>query len=117
MAEVGRVFRHDGTAWQPIDEPLAAYGHAPPAPQLAYAPWVLPASIEARVGDVVTWGEHAHRLLARCGPDDPAVEHLAAQTMLWHELDEAVAWLNQVEVWMGQLLDGGRPWPLPPVSD
>lgn len=114
MTEVGRLFRHDGERWLPIDEPLPGFSHAPPTPQQIFAPWVLPRALTPRAGDVITWGEYAHQLLAQCGPDDPAVEQLAQQTLLWHEPAEAAAWLQEIEVWLGRLLESGRDWPLPP---
>ena len=109
----GRLFRHDGTTWMPIDEPLDGYAHAPPTPQLPLASWVIPRSIGARVGDVVAWAEHAHRLLAPCPPDDAAVDALWQQVSLWMEPDDARAWMAGVEVWLGMRIESGREWPTP----
>jgi hypothetical protein len=113
---VGRVLRWDGTTWQPLGEPLPAFEHAPPMPQLPFAPWVLPRELACRAFDVVVVGELAHQLMAQCAPDDEAVETLLDQTMLFLEPDEAMRWLVQVEVWIGRKLDQSRPWPAPPAG-
>lgn len=109
--------RHDGERWAPIGEPLPAFEHAPPMPDLPLAPWVLPADPAPRVGDVVVVGELAHQLLTRCPPDDVAVTQLVEQTLLFHPAEDAAAWLAQVEVWLGRRLDPDREWPLPPTAD
>lgn len=116
MAEptpVGRVMRHDDERWAAIGEPLPAFRHAPPTPSLPLAPWVLPTELGPRAFDVVVVGELAHQLLARCEADDPAVTQLVEQTLLFHPVDEARAWLAAVEVWLGRRLDPDRPWPTP----
>jgi hypothetical protein len=110
---VGRVLRYQDGEWRPIGEPLPAFEHAPPTPQLLLAPWVLPRDLEVEALDVVVVGELAHQLVGRCTPDDPAVQQLAQQTMLFHGAEAAATWLSQVEVWMGHRRDPGRPWLTP----
>lgn len=104
---VGRLLRHDGERWSPVGEPLPPFDHAPPDPTLAVAPWVLPRFLGARADDVVVVGELAHRLLVRCEADDPLVAELAEQTMVFRSPAETMAWLAEVEVWVGRRLDGG----------
>ncbi|MEM8925801.1 MAG: hypothetical protein AAGD35_20040 [Actinomycetota bacterium] len=111
---VGRLLRATGDdGWAPVGEPLPPFDHAPPAPSLALAPWVLPATLEPRAFDVVVVGELAHQLLGRCDPDDEAVIRLFEQTALLHGPEAAAAWLAEVEVWLGRRLDR-TPWPRPP---
>jgi hypothetical protein len=112
-AAVGRLLRHGETGWMPVGEPLPPFGHAPPAPQLLLAPWVLPKDLEPRAYDVIVVGELAHQLLTQCQPDDPIYVELAQQTMMFAEQAHVVEWLAQIEVWVGRRLDPGAEWPLP----
>lgn len=108
--------RHDGQRWVPVGDPLPAFAHAPPSPELALAPWVLPADPAPRSGDVVVVAEISHQLLAPCPPDDVAVTRLVEQTLLFHPPEAAAVWLAGVEVWLGRRLEPGRAWPLPPAA-
>jgi len=110
---VGRLFRHDETGWLPVGEPLPPFAHAPPAPQLLLAPWVLPKELAPRTYDVIVIGELAHQLLTRCEPDDPIYLELAQQTMMFAEQEDVMDWLAQIEVWVGKRLEPGSDWPLP----
>jgi hypothetical protein len=112
---VGRVMRWDGARWTPVGEPLPAFEHAPPMPQLPFAPWVLPRDLHPQAFDVVVVGELAHQLMAQCAPDDDAVVALADQAMLFLEPEDVMRWMMQVEVWLGRKLDPSRPWPAPPA--
>jgi hypothetical protein len=114
-APAGRLLRYDGERWRPVGDPLPAFEHAPPTPQLPFAPWVLPRALAPRAFDVVVVGETAHQLLARCADDDVAVESLAAQSMLFYEPHEVMRWLTGIEVWLGRRLEPDRPWPPPPA--
>lgn len=105
--------RHGSGGWAPIGEPLPPFAHAPPKPQLLVAPWVLPRELEARAYDVLVVGELAHQLLTRCERDDPLYLELAEQTMMFNEQEQALAWLAEIEMWVGRRLDPGRDWPLP----
>lgn len=108
---VGRLLRFDGARWQPVGEPLPAFAHAPPNPSLLVAPWVLPREPSPREADVVVVGELAHQLLVRCRRDDPLYLELAEQTMILRSHDETMAWLAEIELWVGRRLESGRPWP------
>ena len=77
---------------------------------------MLPRSLGPRPYDVVVIGELAHQLMARCADDDPAVEGLVAQTLLFHDPEETAAWLSEVEVWIGRRLGPQSPWPEPPMG-
>jgi hypothetical protein len=35
--------------------------------------------------------------------------------MLFNEREQAMAWLAEIEVWVGRRLDPGREWPQPPT--
>ena len=107
----GRLLRFDGERWEPLGEPLPPFAHAPPDPMLLVAPWVLPRDLEAREADVLVIGELAHQLLVRCQRDDPLYLELAQQTMLLRDHEETMAWLAQIELWVGRRLDPDRPWP------
>ncbi len=112
---VGRLFRHDGSRWLPVGEPLPPFQHAPPSPQQPIAPWVLPGDLEPRAFDVVVVGELSHQLLERCGEDDIAYQQLVQQTLLFAEPADAWAWLASIEVWFGRKLSPDRDWPTPPA--
>ncbi len=101
--------------WEPVGDPLPPFAHAPPAPQLLLAPWVLPRDLAPRAYDVLVVGELAHQLLTKCERDDPLYIELAEQTMLFNEREQAMAWLAEIEVWVGRRLDPGREWPQPPT--
>lgn len=101
--------------WEPVGEPLPPFAHAPPAPELLVAPWVLPKDLQPRTYDILVVGELAHQLVHRCESDDPLYIELAEQTMLFNEQDQTMAWLAQIEVWVGRRLDQTRPWPTPPA--
>jgi hypothetical protein len=116
MSGAGRLMRHDGERWCAVGELLAPFEHAWPMPQLLFAPWVLPRELGARVHDVVVVDELAHQLMMRCADDDPAVSRLAQQTMLFHDVAETIAWLGQIEVWMGRRLDPTKAWSAPPAA-
>lgn len=111
---VGRLFRHDGGHWLPVGEPLPPFQHAPPSPQLAIAPWVLPRDPAPRPFDVVVVGELCHQLLDRAGEEDPAYLQLIDQTLLFADAADAWAWLGSIEVWFGRRLSPDRAWPTPP---
>lgn len=113
---VGRLMRFRDGGWHPFGEPLPPFAHAPPAPQLLLAPWVLPNDPSPQQYDVIVVGELAHQLLTRCEPDDPIYLELAQQTMLFAEHDDVMAWLETVEVWVGKRLDPGTDWPTPRPS-
>ena len=108
---VGRLLRYDDGRWAPVGEPLPPFAHAPPDPRLPVAPWVLPRDLAAREADVLVVGELAHQLLVRCQRDDPLYLELAEQTMLLRDHDETMAWLAQIELWVGRRLDPDQPWP------
>lgn len=106
--------RWQAPVWTPIGEPLPPFPHAPPAPQLLLAPWVLPREPAPQAYDVLIIGELAHQLLTRCEPDDPIYLELAEQTMIFNGREQTLAWLAEVEVWIGRRLASGRDWPTPP---
>lgn len=108
---VARLMRFVDGAWRPVGDPLPPFEHAPPDPTLVVAPWVLPREPPAEPGDVLTIAEVAHQLLARCERDDPVYIELAEQTMLFRSYDDTMAWLSEVEVWIGRRLVPGLPWP------
>lgn len=110
-ATVGRLLRFDDGRWQPVGEPLPPFAHAPPDPTLPVAPWVLPRDPAPAAADVLVLGELAHQLLVRCQPDDPLYAELAEQTMLFRSPEETMAWLAEIELWVGRRLDPGKPWP------
>lgn len=112
---VGRLLRWDGQHWGTVGDPLPAFEHAPPTPQLPFAPWVLPIELGAAAYDVVVVGEIAHQLMIRCAEDDEVFEQLANQAMLFFEMHEVMRWLTEVEVWMGRRLDPTQPWSPPPL--
>ncbi|MEM9565834.1 MAG: hypothetical protein AAGA93_24650 [Actinomycetota bacterium] len=112
-APVGRVMRFDGDRWVPVGEPLPPFAHAPPNPSLYVAPWVLPGDLGTEVGDVLVIGELAHVLMVRCERDDPLYLELAEQTMLMRSYEDTMAWLEQIELWVGRRLEPDRPWPVP----
>ncbi len=116
MTAVGRLMRHDGTGWSPVGEPLPPFAHAPPSPSLLIAPWILPKELAPRPYDVIVVGELAHQLMARCPEDDQAYLDLAQQTMLFQDPDVVMAWLAEIELWIGRRLDQQRPWPEPPAE-
>ncbi len=110
---VGRLFRFDDGRWGAVGEPLPPFAHAPPDPSLFVAPWVLPGDLGTREGDVLTVGELAHVLMVRCERDDPLYLELAEQTLLFRGREETMAWLEEIELWVGRRLDPDRPWPEP----
>lgn len=77
------------------------------------APWILPRTLAPEVGDVVVVGELAHRLLAPMAADDEEVIELFQQTAMLYGTDEASAWFNQIEVWLGYSLDPNGEWAPP----
>lgn len=77
---------------------------------------MLPRALGPRPYDVVVIGELAHQLMARCADDDPAVEALVAQTLLFHGPEETAVWLSEIEVWIGRRLGPKSPWPEPPMG-
>ena len=97
--------------WGPIGDPLPPFSHAPPDPGLMVAPWVLPRNPAPCGGDVLVIGELAHQLVSRCDRADPFYVELAEQTMLFRSYEETVAWLDDIEMWIGRRLQPGRPWP------
>ncbi|MEM7326522.1 MAG: hypothetical protein AAF531_25780 [Actinomycetota bacterium] len=111
---VGRLMRWGDSGWSPVGEPLPPFAHAPPAPQLLLAPWVLPQDPPPRAYDILVIGELAHQLVTRCERDDPIYAELAEQTMLLNGREATLAWLAEIEVWIGRRLDPGRDWPAPP---
>lgn len=112
-ATVGRLLRFSDGRWNPLGEPLPPFAHAPPDPSLYVAPWVLPGDLGTREGDVLVIGELAHVLMVRCERDDPLYLELAEQTMLFRGHEETMAWLEQIELWVGRRLDPDRSWPEP----
>lgn len=110
-ASVGRLMRFEEGRWRPVGEPLPPFDHAPPNPGLVLAPWVLPRTPAPRGADVVVVGELAHQLVARCEPDDPLYVELAHQTMILRSYEETLAWLDEIELWIGRRLEPRRPWP------
>lgn len=113
---VGRLLRFTDGRWLPVGEPLPPFDHAPPNPTLYLAPWVLPKDLEPGAGDVLAIGELAHVLMVRCESDDPLYLELAEQTLLFRGHEETMAWLEQIEVWVGRRLEPGETWPEPRAS-
>ncbi len=108
---VARLMRFVDGAWRPIGDPLPPFSHAPPDPGLIVAPWVVPAEPAPQGADVIVIGELAHQLMTRCERDDPLYAELAEQTMIFRSYEETVAWLDEIELWVGRRLEPGRPWP------
>ena len=103
--------RFEDGDWRAVGDPLPSFAHLPPDPDRLLAPWALPRVPAPKAGDVLAFGRHAHQLMVRCEPDDPLYLELAGQTMVLHSEEQTIAWLNEIELWIGRRLDPGTPWP------
>lgn len=100
----GRVFRIVGGDWIAIGDQLAAWHHAPPRPDDPIAVWVLPAGEGEldgyRPGDVITYAQTAHQLIAPVPRGDVAWDDVARSALTLHGPAEVAAWVEAVELWL-----------------
>ncbi len=52
-------------------------------------------------------------LMVRCQTDDPLYTELVEQTMWFMDLDDTMAWLAGIELWVGRRLEPEARWPEP----
>ena len=100
---VGRVLRNVGGEWLAIGDRLPAWEHAPPRPNDPMAVWVLPAGeddIEYRPGDVITYAQTAHQLIAPVPRSDVAWGEVLHAASLLNEPAEVQAWAAVIDLWL-----------------
>ena len=100
---VGRVFRNVGGEWLPIGDRLPAWDHVPPRPNDPMAVWVFPAGdddVAYRAGDVLTYAETAHQLIAPVPRSDVAWGEVIHAALLLNEAAEVHAWAATIDLWL-----------------